>query len=143
MLAPHVDATPSVVSWHLRHLAGFGFVTDADPDQVPGDRRQRWWVAVARGFRVDSDDPAAEMLADEMWAAALGEVETWAMETRQSLPPEWLRLAGPSNTQVALTAGELEELADKFEELLAPYVTRSAPPDGARDVRILRHFMPQ
>ena len=28
-LSPHVGATPSVASWHLRHLAGFGLVRDA------------------------------------------------------------------------------------------------------------------
>ena len=37
VLAPHVGATPSVPSLHLRHLAGFGLVTDADPAEVPGD----------------------------------------------------------------------------------------------------------
>src|ERR1700710_387058 len=52
-LSPHVGATPSVVSWHLRHLATFGLVLDADPDEVPGDRRQRWWKPPARGFRVE------------------------------------------------------------------------------------------
>jgi len=60
-LAPHVGATPSVTSWHLRHLAGFGLVADADPDEVPGDRRQRWWKAKARGFSVAmGDDPESD-----------------------------------------------------------------------------------
>ena len=49
-LSPHVGATPSVTSWHLRHLAGFGLVRDAE---VGGDRRERRWEAVARGFRVE------------------------------------------------------------------------------------------
>src|SRR4051794_5925950 len=55
-LSPHVRATPSVTSWHLRHLATFGLVTDADPDEVPGDRRQRWWKAAARGSSVELAD---------------------------------------------------------------------------------------
>jgi DNA-binding transcriptional ArsR family regulator len=58
LLAPHVGATPSVTSWHLRHLAEFGLVGDADPAQVPGDRRQRWWAAQARGFRFETADAA-------------------------------------------------------------------------------------
>lgn len=48
-LSPHVGATPSVTSWHLRHLATFGLVGDAA--EAAGDRRERRWEAVARGFR--------------------------------------------------------------------------------------------
>src|SRR3954471_6060844 len=74
-LSPHVGATPSVTSWHLRHLATFGLVVDADPDEVPGDRRQRWWKARARGFSVEvGDDPeslvAARALGDQLATAA-------------------------------------------------------------------------
>src|SRR5262249_8653688 len=48
LLSPHVGATPSVVSWHLRHLAKFGFVTDWDG---AASRRERGWQAVSRGYR--------------------------------------------------------------------------------------------
>lgn len=65
-LSPHVGATPSVASWHLRHLAGFGLVRDA----VEGgaDRRERRWEAVARGFRFETPEDedgraAAQLLA--------------------------------------------------------------------------------
>jgi DNA-binding transcriptional ArsR family regulator len=141
-LAPHVGASPSVASWHLRHLAGFGLVTDADPDEVPGDRRQRWWKAVARGFRVEADDPAAQVLGDEMYAASVRQIERWRTETRPGLDAKWLRLAGLSNTSVRLTAEELSDLADRIDEMLAPYVHRDEPPADARPVRILRHYLP-
>ena len=54
MLSPQVGATPSVTSWHLRHLATHGLVTDAEPDDVPGDRRHRWWRAMAVDVRVQA-----------------------------------------------------------------------------------------
>lgn len=142
-LAPHVGATPSVTSWHLRHLATFGLVTDADPGEVPGDRRQRWWKAMARGFRFQpTDDASAQMLADQMYAAAQQQVDRWMTETRPGLSGEWLRNAGLSNTTVRLTAAELAELAGRIDELLGPYVHRTDPPPDARDVRILRHYLP-
>ena len=142
-LAPQVNATPSVVSWHLRHLAGFGLVTDADPADVPGDRRQRWWVAVGKGFRIEAtDDPAAQLLADQMYEVALTQVSSWMTNIRPTLPPEWLRTAGLSNTRVALTADELAALDEAIDHLLAPYVHRETPPSEARPVRILRHYMP-
>ncbi len=145
MLSPHVGATPSVTSWHLRHLATFGLVADADPADVPGDRRQRWWKAMARGFRFEptgDDDTAAAALADQMYAAAQQQVQRWTAETRPTLAPEWRRHAGLSNTGIRVTADELHELAVRIDELLAPYVHRTDPPPGARDVRVLRHYLP-
>ncbi|GAA2493215.1 ArsR/SmtB family transcription factor [Winogradskya humida] len=149
VLSPHVGATPSVASWHLRHLEGFGLVTDADPDEVPGDRRQRWWKAVARGFSVSiGDDPetqgAGRALNEQMMTAAAVQAGRWLTETEPTLPPEWMRVAGVSNTGVAVTAAELAELEIKIDELIAPYVHRAetAAPEGARIVRILRHYLP-
>jgi len=53
-----------------------------------------------------------------------------------------LRLSGLSNTRVRLTADELRELAEWIDELLGPYVHRGDPPEGARDVRVLRYYLP-
>lgn len=149
VLAPHVGATPSVTSWHLRHLAGFGLVADADPNEVPGDRRQRWWKAKARGFSVEmGDDPesqaAARVLGDQLAITAQQQVNQWMAEVEATLPPEWMRLSGLSNTSVPLLPEELAALARQIDELIAPYVRRAeveAPP-GARIVRILRHYLP-
>jgi len=148
-LAPHVGATPSVASWHLRHLAGFGLVTDADPDEVPGDRRQRWWKAKARGFSVAMSDDAesvvaARTLGDQLAAAAQQQVSTWVAEVGPTLPTQWQRVAGVSNTSVPLTTEELAELSARIDELIAPYVHRAEAdaPAGARVVRVLRHYLP-
>lgn len=145
ILSPHVGATPSVTSWHLRHLATYGLVIDAPEDEVPGDRRHRWWKAVAKGFRFEpSDDPAAQMLAEQMYAASLEQVERWRFETRPQLTLEWLQVATLANTQVRLTRDELADLDARIEELLAPFVHRAAAdlPAGARRVRILRQYLP-
>jgi DNA-binding transcriptional ArsR family regulator len=143
-LSPHVGATPSVTSWHLRHLATFGLVTDAPADEVPGDRRQRWWKAVARGFRFEpSGDPAAQMLADQLYALSREQVDRWLAETRAQLPAEWLRVSGLSNTTVRLTADELSTLAGQIDELLAPFLDHGGDDRAdARQVRILRHYLP-
>ena len=52
LLSPTVGATPSVTSWHLRHLAEHGLVRDA-PER--GSGRERWWEATSRGFRLRAD----------------------------------------------------------------------------------------
>jgi DNA-binding transcriptional ArsR family regulator len=143
VLSPHVGATPSVTSWHLRHLAEFGLVTDADPEEVPGDRRQRWWKALARGFRFETtDDPASQILGDQLHAVALEQVDRWVSETRPTLDVEWLRVSGLSNTMLKLTADELDTLSTQIDEMLARYVYRIDPPPDARDVRMLRYYLP-
>jgi len=146
VLSPHVGATPSVTSWHLRHLASFGLVVDADPSEVPGDRRQRWWKAMARGFSFEpGTSEESRLLGHQMAAVAQEQVSEWINRVEPTLEPEWLRVAGLSNTSVPLTPAELETLARQIDELIAPYVRRAeaeAPPE-ARVVRILRHYLPE
>ena len=146
-LSAEVGASPSVVSWHLRHLAGFGLVTD-EPD--PGaDKRMRWWRAVARGIRFDMPESpegraAGRLLRTEMVSEAVGEIGHWLAEVEPVLDDEWDRVAGSSNTRVRITTGELTAIEDAIEELLAPYVHRAEAvrPADARDVRLIRFGLP-
>lgn len=146
-LSPHVGATPSVTSWHLRHLASFGLVTDADPSEVPGDKRQRWWKAAARGFRVELGEgpesaAAVRILGVQMFDTAQRQVDEWLAGPAEQLDHDWLRVAGVANTRVRLTADEVASLTAAIEELLGAYVLRQTIPDDARDVRILRYTLP-
>lgn len=146
-LSGEVGASPSVVSWHLRHLAGFGLVTD-EPD--PGaDKRMRWWRAVNRGIRFEMPDTAegrtaGRLLRTEMMTEAIDQTGRWLAETEPQLEEPWNRLAGSSNTRVRLAPSELQELEDAIEDLLAPYVHRadSELPEDARSVRIVRLHLP-
>ena len=54
-LSERVGASPSVTSWHLRHLANFGLVIDGPPP-TGTDKRQRWWRAATKGFRIEMPD---------------------------------------------------------------------------------------
>jgi hypothetical protein len=63
-----------------------------------------------------------------MHAAAPAQIDRWVRETRPEPDVEWLR--------------QLRELAERIDELLAPYVHRGDPPQGARDVRVLRYYLP-
>ncbi|MBB5939340.1 ArsR/SmtB family transcription factor [Streptomyces zagrosensis] len=149
-LAPNVGATPSVTSWHLRHLAGFGLVRDSEPGP---DRRQRRWEAAARGFRFDSpQDPAdeegqsaARVLSQQMFLRYADRPSRWAAEVEPGLDPVWRRLAGLANTRVVVSAEELAAIEDEIERLLAPYVTRDPterPADG-RGVHLMRYVLPE
>ncbi len=142
-LAPHVGASPSVTSWHLRHLAEHGLVEDAPRK---GQGRQRWWRAVGRGFRFDVDaaDPqAAEALRDALEETEGNLIGEWLRDTRPLLEPEWVAVSTRWNTGVVATADELRRLEEAIEELLAPLANREPgdAPLGSRRVRILRHTL--
>lgn len=146
-LAPLVGASPSVTSWHLRHLAEHGLVRDA---QVESDGRQRWWEAVGTGFRFTPDDDeagldAASLLSRVMFDQADRLPSAWARDEEPLLEPEWRRAAGLSNTSIVATADELAEIESAIEDVLAPYVLRKnsgVPPEGGRRVRLLRYVLP-
>jgi DNA-binding transcriptional ArsR family regulator len=147
-LSPHVGATPSVVSWHLRHLATFGFVKDWDG---AGTRRERGWQAVSRGYRFvpregDAEAlEAARQLQVEHLARAAEIPMRWLEQDEAQLPANWREVGGLSNTRVMLTIEELAAVEDGIEELLAPFVRReeAAAPDSARAVRLLRYVLPE
>ncbi|SCF20427.1 ArsR/SmtB family transcription factor [Micromonospora chokoriensis] len=146
-LSPHVGATPSVVSWHLRHLATFGLVTDWDGAT---SKRERWWQAAARGFRFvlpdDAEGQAAgRQLRGEMFARRAEVPQQWLLHDEPRLDAEWRGLAGVADTRFVATADELRQLEESIEELLAPYVRRKeeSAPDGARIVRMLRYLLPE
>ncbi|MCX5117049.1 helix-turn-helix domain-containing protein [Micromonospora sp. NBC_00362] len=146
-LSPHVGATPSVVSWHLRHLATFGLVHDWDGAT---SKRERWWQAVARGFRFTAPEgtegqSAVQQLRAEMFARNADAPQQWLLHEEPRLHPEWRALAGMADTRFVATAAELRQLEESIEELIAPYVRRkeeSAPAD-ARIVRMLRYLLPE
>lgn len=143
-LAPLVGTSPSVASWHLRHLAEHGLVQD-DPGH--GSGRARWWRAVGQGFRfeVDPDDPqAAVELSDALEVAEGGLVRDWVAGTRPLLEPQWLAVVSRRNTGLVLTSEELRELDDQIDQLIAPFANRDQgkAPAGARPVRLLLHLLP-
>jgi DNA-binding transcriptional ArsR family regulator len=151
-LSEHVGASPSVTSWHLRHLAEFGLVIDVPPPSGT-DRRQRWWNAAARGFRYEMPDTpegaeAGRLLRTEMMNQVLEAAQQWLVETEPNLDPEWSRLAGsiPANTLMVVTPAEAEALESAIEQLMAPYIQRrdaGESPDDARPVRYVRISLPE
>ncbi len=147
LLSRVVGATPSVTSWHLRHLAEHGLVTDA-PGR--GNGRERWWQATARGFRYRPEGPG-EREAGRVLEQVIEEVEgdvvgQWHREVEPTLPTQWLDVAGRAATRVLVTPEEALALEAAVENLLAPYVLRKedpeAAPEGAATVLLLRHVLP-
>jgi DNA-binding transcriptional ArsR family regulator len=147
-LSPVVGASPSVTSWHLRHLADHGLVRDAPGH---GTGRERWWEATSRGFRLTAEGlgarQAARALAATIEQAEGDVVGEWHREVEPALPPEWLDVSGRASTRLLVTPDEAVALEEEIERLLAPYVRRkedpASAPAGARTVHLLRYTLPE
>jgi DNA-binding transcriptional ArsR family regulator len=139
-LSSDVGTTPSVAGRHLRKLATFGLVTQAD----------RGWQAVGTGIRFEPSEDAESQaayraLSNEIFLRADELPRRWMAKGEPRLAPEWRKVSGLANARMKMTPDEVEALDAQMEELLVPYVTRapSEVPEGARGVRLLRYVMPE
>jgi DNA-binding transcriptional ArsR family regulator len=140
--AEHVGESPSSCSFHLRQLAKYGFVEEAE--RGPGRRRP--WRRVVTGMRFEllHDDPeagaAASALAGVLREGYLERIRH-AAETFHALPPAWQAVTGHSDAVVYLTPDELRELDDAVLALLRRHRERiadpSTRPEGARAIEVL------
>jgi DNA-binding transcriptional ArsR family regulator len=123
-----VDDSPSSCSYHLRALARWGFVEEAEK----GAGRERPWRATATRIEFDSDGLEATVLRDELVARQQQRVRD-ALRREHELPPRFRRAAQTSSATLELTAAELEELGTRFEALLDEFRGRDSR-RGARRV---------
>ena len=137
--AERVGESPSNCSFHLRQLAKYGFVEEAEG----GTGRQRPWRAVHTGMRFTDvqEDPdtalAATTLANvfrERWFARARA----GLDQRAAMPEEWRRVTGMDQFTLYVTPDEMKAfndemlaLCDRFRERLADPSTR---PEGSRAI---------
>ncbi|WP_406287465.1 helix-turn-helix domain-containing protein [Embleya sp. NBC_00896] len=138
VLAKRVDATPALVSYHVRTLAAHGFVVE-DPEHT-ADGRERWWKVVEdltfsfRDFaedRVGRDVSAgiARVLgtqSEDRYRRFLDELESWG--------PDWAGAAFSGAPSLRLTHAETRELGEAIAALVDGYRGRESP--GAEHVEI-------
>ena len=137
-LAESLGADPTDVEAQLSALEAAGLV----------ERTGTHWSAVGKGivFEIPEEptgQEAARQLRNTMLLQYVDLPRRWTAETEPRLTLEWSRAAGLFNARLELTADELREVQNRLEDLLEPFLTRDAPPDGADAVRILAYFMPQ
>ena len=141
-LAPRVGASPSLCSFHLRHLAAHGFVREAPR---PGGRARPWEVA-SDGLHLEPEGSQDERRAGEVLHRVL--VERWLTrygtwrETESDYAEEWRTAAVHDQYGYWLTPAELGELRQRIEDLIRPLhrERRADPasrPAGALPVELL------
>src|SRR4051794_9326045 len=144
LLGKRVDATPSLVSYHLRTLAAHGFVAE-DTGHVE-DGRERWWKVeedLTFSFEDFADDVVGrEMSAgvarvlgsqsDERYRRFLDEIESWG--TR------WAGAAFSGSPSLRLTVEEAREFSAAIDALVDGFRGRETP--GAEHVEFYYRGFP-
>ena len=131
-------------SYHLRQLARFGFVEEAEG----GHGRNRPWRWVPLGNRIQAGGTPAEQAAAEALTAVLDARNLERIRryhAQQSIDP-WQASAASSDFAVRITEDELVELGSAITALIAPLQARtfaSEVPAGARLVDVLTYLMPR
>ncbi len=123
-LAARTGQSSGATSYHLRQLAEFGFVQDAEDR---GNARDRWWRAVHRStefdFPEDADDEEGRALGEQYlrvvadtYARRLDAAIAAFPTIREDLGPGWEHGFTMSDQRLRLTRDEAESLV---AELLA------------------------
>lgn len=135
-----VGESPANCSFHLRTLAKYGFVREAEG----GKGRERPWKLVS----VAHDIPDAGELPGEAGAAAGALVEvlaerhaerfrTW-LRTAVQYPEEWRQSSVFDTFRLQMTPAELARFGESVQALLAEFLGRTTEnrPEGAMPVSI-------
>jgi DNA-binding transcriptional ArsR family regulator len=127
--AERVGESPSNCSFHLRQLAKYGFVEEAER----GTGRQRPWRAVQTGMRFTDvqDDPEAALAAGTLAQVVQ---DRWieraraGLARRQHIPEEWRRVTGSDQMTLYVTPQEMEQINEEVLQILFRYRDRIADP---------------
>lgn len=114
-----VGESPANASFHLRQLAKYGFVEEAEG----GTGRRRPWKRKHLGMRFTEvhEDPETASAARELsrvWSNRYLARAERGLEENRSQPEEWRRVTGWNQSALYLTPEELGELDEAMIELM-------------------------
>lgn len=131
--------SPSAMSYHLRALAKWGIVREADA-AGDVDGRERRWERAGAGLNVDPPphgaDAATAFIATHYLDQARAQLAQW-LERQSGEPEFWRENAVVAFREAWLTeeqAGEVRRLADSLLEYTG--APRDSPPPDARRMRL-------
>jgi DNA-binding transcriptional ArsR family regulator len=146
-LAGRAGVSVPSASYHLKQLAKYGFVEDAEP---PERGRDRPWQARRRGIRwsAGADQPAdfvaaSRLLRDQFTAHALTSLHAY-WQAEDKYPREWQEAAFVAADMAMMSPQEVDELSGQLRALVARFRDRQPHerPAGALPVRLFVFGVP-
>lgn len=144
----HTGESPASCSFHLRSLARYGFVAEAEG----GRGRERPWRIenVSNRWTDTSAQPpesktAARQLSRVISDRDLARFDEWRA-TQDAYPAEWQAAAGANDALLFVTAHELDAIMGRLFAVVEPYLERiqdkASRPETALPVRVLLYGFP-
>jgi DNA-binding transcriptional ArsR family regulator len=138
-IAEVAGITPSAMSYHLRQLAKWKIVEEAESK----DGRERRWKLHPGGWGIDPEHPRASLAAETTLVAQMlnrqrEDVLRW-FASREAEDPVWHEATVLTTAYVWLTSDEALALSAAVQEKVDSYRGRSDPkkrPKGARRVQV-------
>lgn len=134
-LAERVGESPANCSFHLRTLAKYGFVEEAER----GKGRNRPWQARTGSMFVEPENltgdarRAAVAMTDAIRNLLFRRIERWARE-QPSLPKPWRKVGFSMEFTTYMTPDELKHVGEEIGKVLEPYKRKR--PSGASPVTL-------
>ena len=137
-LAEQVDEAVSLVSYHLRKLAEYGLIQEAEPRST--DSRERWWEPASDGLTIRHEDfrdapekAAAHTAASRLFFEQRADMYRNYLDERAYWGEEWNAAAESSEATVRLTAAELARLTAEMLALVRRYDEQGRAAEAAGD----------
>jgi DNA-binding transcriptional ArsR family regulator len=125
-------------SFHLRQLAKYGFVTEAEPGP---DRRERRYQMPDSRIRIPGNPAVGSELRDVIIGREMQAIADW--EQLAGKGPDWQNTGGPVTGVAVMSAAEVSAVKQQLREILEPYFARAAGsgPRLAPGQRYVRYFL--
>ena len=144
-LAERLGESSGATSYHLRQLERHGFVREVEGK---GTGRERWWERMPGAINLNAADMehtpatlAASKTLVRQWSRTRTELlDDFQERGFELLTKEWMEGSVVSTVNLRLTAEQLREISQKWDEFIDPFVVayRGQNPPGSRPVQI--HF---
>ena len=144
-----VGESSGSTSYHLRQLAAYGFVEEAEGH---GSARERWWRARHRMTSWQAADLIAQEggseVQDEMSRLQIDQharvLDAWHTQ-KDALGPEWAAVASLNDHGMRLRPDQARELADELNAVHDRWMTEhpgEQPAEGTELVWVLTDVVP-
>lgn len=132
-LGQRLGESSGATSYHLRQLAAFGFVEEVAGE---GSGRERWWRALHRSTRWETqdflDEPGGREVVEELSYRQLTQQTRLLAahaEQREDLDDEWRTAVSLNDWAIRLSPANARQLADELNAVLVRWRDEREEPD--------------